>query len=66
MSDKRSSIIYAPVVQKLINQCRGMDRPYRIVTEEILEDEKTQKWNVVKMRMTIVVDGTNYVRHYWG
>ncbi len=62
--DYKGTIV--PIVAKLMNQCRGMDRDFRVVSEKMLEDEK----NPIKegLRMTIVVnmDTGEYIRHYWG
>mgnify|MGYP000629655712 CR=1 FL=1 len=56
-----------PQVAKLINQCKGMERPYRIIDEESdTEGEIKEPKN--QNRMTIVVNRitANYIRHYWG
>lgn len=54
-----------PQVGKLINQCKGMDRPFRILDEEG-EENDTEPKN--PNRMTIVVNRTTavYIKHYWG
>lgn len=55
-----------PIVSKLINQCRGMDKEFRIVSEKMLEEEvaDSEKQN---LRMTIVINMTTgeYIRHFW-
>jgi hypothetical protein len=73
MSSRQSSIkstigTIVPLVAKLMNQCRGMDRDFRFVSEKMLEDEKKQGIIIQVMRMTIVInmDTGEYIRHYWG
>lgn len=57
-----------PLVGKLMNQCKGMEREFRIVSEKMLEDEKKASEPVQSFRMTIVVDmdSGEYIRHFWG
>lgn len=66
MSSKKDyKCTIVPVVAKLINQCRGMDRDFRVISEKMLEEEKREKQ---PNRMTIVVnmETGEYIRHYWG
>lgn len=55
-------------IANLINGVRGMDRDYRIVTEDQLRRENDSGLKVKQyLRMTIVVtDKGDYVKHYWG
>ena len=68
-SRKKCKIEYqgtiAPVVGKLMNQCRGMDREFRIVSEKMLQEEKKED-NPNRMTIVVIMDTGAYIRHYWG
>jgi hypothetical protein len=53
-----------PMVAKLINQCKGMEKDFRIVSEKMLTEDNS----ILPTRMTIVVqmDTGEYIRHFWG
>ena len=63
-----SSVKLSPKVANLINGVRGMDRDYRLISEEQLKIENESGLKVKQfLRMTIVVDDKGeYVKHYWG
>jgi len=65
MSNRQHNCTIVPAVAKLINQCRGMEREFRIVSEDMLKQESPVKQN---LRMTIVVNMATgqYIRHFWG
>lgn len=63
-SEYKGTIV--PLVAKLMNQCRGMDRDFRFVSEQMLDEEKNSQPQTMRMTIVINMDSGEYIRHFWG
>ena len=55
-----------PSVSNLINRCVGMDRKYRIVTEESLKENDREPQDAKTMTIVIEPVSGKLLRSYWG
>jgi hypothetical protein len=64
LSNYKGTIL--PSVHNIINKCVGMERKYRIVTEESLKEIDNQVQD--NLTMTIVIEPVSgkLVRNFWG